>query len=50
MSITRRDILMQVGMAGGAGATFAAMQMLGLTLATPVEAADFALPTGSGRG
>jgi len=50
MSITRRDVLMQVGMAGGAGATFAAMQMLGLTLATPVEAADFALPPGSGRG
>jgi monoamine oxidase len=50
MTLTRRDILMQVGMAGGAGATFAAMQMLGLTSATPVEAADFALPRGSGSG
>jgi monoamine oxidase len=50
MAVTRRDILMQVGLAGGAGATFAAMQMLGLTQATPVEAADFALPRGSGRG
>lgn len=50
MTLTRRDILMQVGMAGGAGATFAAMQMLGLTPATPAEAADFALPAGSGRG
>jgi len=50
MALTRRDILMQVGLAGGAGATFAAMQMLGLTQATPAEAADFALPSGSGRG
>jgi monoamine oxidase len=50
MALTRRDILMQVGMAGGAGATFAAMQMLGLTPATPAEAADFTLPPGSGKG
>ena len=50
MTLTRRDILMQVGMAGGAGATFAAMQMLGLTPATPAAAADFALPAGSGKG
>lgn len=50
MAVTRRDILMQVGLAGGAGATFAAMQMLGLTRATPAGAADFALPRGSGRG
>ncbi len=50
MTLTRRDILMQVGMAGGAGATFAAMQMLGLAPATPIEAAEFALPGGSGRG
>jgi len=50
MTLTRRDILMQVGLAGGAGATFAAMQMLGLTPATPASAADFALPGGSGRG
>jgi monoamine oxidase len=41
---------MQVGMAGGAGASFAAMQMLGLTPATPASAADFALPADSGKG
>ena len=50
MTLSRRDILMRVGMAGGAGATFAAMQLLGLTAATPVLAADFALPAGSGKG
>jgi monoamine oxidase len=50
MTLTRRDILMQVGIAGGTGATFAAMQMLGLTVATPLSAADFALPKGSGSG
>jgi monoamine oxidase len=50
MSISRREILMRVGAVGGAGATFAAMQMLGLTAATPTSAAEFALPSGSGRG
>ncbi|MFL6733860.1 MAG: flavin monoamine oxidase family protein [Sphingomicrobium sp.] len=50
MSVTRRDILMRVGSAAGAGATLAAMQMLGLTAATPASAADFALPNGSGAG
>jgi monoamine oxidase len=50
MTITRRDVLMQVGMAGGAGATFAAMQMLGLTPTTPAAAVEFELPRGSGNG
>jgi monoamine oxidase len=50
MTLTRRDILMQVGLAGGAGATFAAMQMLGMAPATPASAAHFSLPRGSGRG
>jgi monoamine oxidase len=50
MTISRRDMLMRVGAAGGVGATFAAMQMMGLTVATPAAAADFALPPRSGRG
>lgn len=50
MALSRRDMLMRVGAVGGAGATLAAMQMLGLTAASPASAADFALPTGSGEG
>ncbi len=50
MAISRRNMLMRLGAAGGTGATFAAMQMLGLTAATPAGAADFALPNGSGQG
>ena len=50
MTFTRRDMLMRIGAVGGAGATFAAMQMLGLAAATPASAADFMLPPASGRG
>src|SRR5687767_7982805 len=50
MSVSRRDVLMRVGAAGGAGAMLAAMNMLGLSPATPASAADFALPPASGAG
>jgi monoamine oxidase len=43
-------MLMRVGAVGGAGATYAAMQMLGLAAATPASAEQFALPAGSGKG
>ena len=50
MGISRRDVLMRVGAAGGAGAMLAAMNMLGLSPATPASAANFALPPASGNG
>ena len=50
MVLSRRDVLMRVGTVGGAGAALAAMQMLGLSVATPASAADFALPPASGSG
>ena len=50
MSVSRRDVLMRVGAAGGAGAMLAAMNLLGLSPATPASAADFSLPPASGNG
>jgi monoamine oxidase len=50
MAFTRRDILMRVGAVGGAGATLAVMQLLGLSGPTPASAANFAMPVGSGKG
>ena len=50
MALTRRDILMRIGAVGGAGATFAAMQALGMASTAPADAADFELPDGSGSG
>ena len=50
MSYSRREMLTRIGAIGGAGATFAAMQMLGLAAVTPASAADFMLPAGSGTG
>jgi monoamine oxidase len=50
MAFTRRDMLLRIGAVGGAGATFATMQLLGLAAVTPAEAADFALPPGTGTG
>jgi monoamine oxidase len=50
MQLSRRDILMRVGAAGGSGAMLAAMNMLGLSPATPASAAQFALPPHSGAG
>ncbi len=50
MALTRRALLERIGAVGGAGATLAAMQTLGLGVATPASAADFKLPPGSGGG
>ena len=50
MALTRRALLERIGAVGGAGATLAAMQVLGLTVPTPASAADFMLPPGSGGG
>ena len=50
MTLTRRDVLSAVGTIGGAGATFLAMEALGLAIPTPANAENFALPKGSGGG
>jgi monoamine oxidase len=50
MTLTRRAMLERIGAVGGAGATLAAMNMLGLSAATPASAANFKLPPGSGTG
>ena len=50
MQLSRRDILMRVGVAGGSGALLATMNMLGLSPATPASAADFELAPKSGSG
>jgi len=50
MALTRRDILLRIGAVGGAGATFAAMQSLGIAATTPADAVNFALPRSSGDG
>lgn len=43
MALTRRALIEQIGRIGGAGAAYAAMEMLGLA-ATPAGAENFALP------
>ena len=48
MTLTRRALLERIGTVGGAGAALAAMEMLGLAVASPASAADFALPRLSG--
>ena len=50
MASTRRDFLNRVGMAGGYGATFTAMQSLGLlpSVASAASVVDFPLNTGKG--
>lgn len=50
MAVSRREVLMRVGAAGGAGAALAAMQMIGLSMPSAAVAADFALPKASGSG
>src|SRR5262245_26266789 len=50
MQVSRRDVLMRVGATGGSAAMLAAMNMLGLSPATPASAANFALPPQSGNG
>jgi len=43
MALTRRALIEQIGRVGGAGAAYAAMEMLGLAAATPAGAENFAL-------
>ena len=50
MGLTRRRLLTQLGMAGGASAVFLGMEALGLAQATPPGVEDFELPRGSGAG
>ena len=50
MALTRRMLLGELGLLGGAGVSFAAMQMLGIASPGSAKAASFALPPGSGAG
>src|SRR5690242_5967200 len=50
MALTRRALLEQIGRVGGLGATYMAMETLGLAIPTPVGAENFTLPKGSGSG
>lgn len=50
MTLTRRTVLTHLGAIGGAGLTYAAMEMLGLAVPTPASAANFELPAKSGNG
>ena len=50
MALTRRMLLGELGLLGGAGVSFAAMQMLGIASPGSAKAAGFALPAGSGTG
>ncbi len=50
MALTRRSLLEQIGAMGGVGATYLAMEALGLAVATPAGAENFSLPKGSGNG
>ena len=50
MGLTRRGVLEAIGAIGGAGATYLAMEAIGLAQATPAGAENFELPTASGNG
>ncbi|HEX6661911.1 MAG TPA: FAD-dependent oxidoreductase, partial [Sphingomicrobium sp.] len=50
MALTRRALLEQVGAMGGAGATYLAMEAMGLAIPTPAGAENFQLPGKSGNG
>lgn len=50
MSITRRGLLERVALVGGAGATYLAMEAMGLAAVTPPDAENFQLPPESGNG
>ena len=50
MTLTRRTMLEQIGMIGGVGAAYSAMEALGLAFPTPVQAETFMLPNAAGRG
>jgi len=48
MALTRRALIEQIGRIGGAGAAYAAMELLALALPTPAGAENFALPRAFG--
>src|SRR3569833_3074485 len=50
MALTRRSLLEQVGAIGGAGATYLALEALGLAIPTPAGAENFTLSKQSGNG
>ncbi|MEP7316658.1 MAG: FAD-dependent oxidoreductase [Sphingomicrobium sp.] len=50
MTLTRRAMLAQLGYLGGAGASLAALQSLGVISPGSAKAAGFTLPPGSGKG
>ncbi len=50
MALTRRALLEQIGTVGGLGATYMAMEALGLAIPTPAGAENFQLPPASGSG
>jgi len=50
MAITRRSLLEQIGSVAGLGATYMAMEALGLAIPTPAGAENFALPMARGGG
>src|SRR3954470_4709715 len=50
MALTRRALLEQIGSVGGAGATYLAMEALGLAVPTPAGAENFRLSPASGGG
>lgn len=50
MVLTRRNLLEQIGAIGGVGATYLAMEALGLAIPTPAGAEKFKLPPASGKG
>ena len=50
MAFTRRALLERIGAVGGAGATYLAMEAMGLALPTPAGAEKFRLPPSSGNG
>ena len=50
MALTRRSLLERIGAIGGAGATYLAMEALGLAVPTPAGAENFSLPKDSGNG
>src|SRR4051794_38257056 len=50
MALTRRTLLEQIGAIGGAGATYLAMEAMGLAIPTPAGAENFKLSPSSGNG
>ena len=50
MALTRRALLERIGAVGGVGATYLAMEAMGLSIPTPAGAENFSLPQGSGGG